>query len=246
MQKSVSNILFWLSIAAVVLLRLMGIEPSFDVPPVHAIGLLGAVGVGAGINIVANAVGNIIGNRQKKRAQRQYMKELEASNMKYNTDLQAEIGANYLDRADSRAAVKRVMDYNTEQAKRYDTNGIRRGVSDEAKVAMAGEQSKALGDVVSQISAQGAQYKTQLREQLRNAQHAQEKEKAGIRYGLGSDTSYLTNMMGAIGQSAGQIVSAYALSHPGGGATGNIPGADTPINTGPITDQELNGYSSYA
>ena len=234
MQKSVSNILFWLSIAAVVLLRLMGIEPSFDVPPVHAIGLLGAVGVGAGINIVANAVGNIIGNRQKKRAQRQYMKELEASNMKYNTDLQAEIGANYLDRADSRAAVKRVMDYNTEQAKRYDTNGIRRGVSDEAKVAMAGEQSKALGDVVSQISAQGAQYKTQLREQLRNAQHAQEKEKAG------------TNMMGAIGQSAGQIVSAYALSHPGGGATGNIPGADTPINTGPITDQELNGYSSYA
>lgn len=246
MKNRMVDILFVLSILSVVLLWFLGYEPQFETPPVQAIGLLAAAGIGAGINVVANAIGNLIGNRQKKRAQQQYLSEMEASNMKYNTDLQSEMGANYLDRADSRAAIKRVVDYNTEQAKRYDTNGIKRGVSDEAKVAMAGEQSKAVGDVVSQISAQGAQYKNQLREQLRNAQHAQEKEKAGIRYGLGSDTSYLTNMLGAIGQSTGQIVNAYALSHPGAGSAGNIPGINSPVNNGPITDQELNGYSSYA
>lgn len=215
--------------------RVLGFDLESDVDSTQAIGLVGAAAIGAGINFLAQGIGSIFGNAKRKRAMRDYLRETDKANQEYNTALQNEINANYLDRADSQAAIRRVAKANAEQAKRLAGNSIKQGLTDEAKVALANQQSEVLGNVVSDIAGQGAQYKAQMRNQLANAKHAQKKERASIKYGFNADTSYLDNVVASIGQSAGQLVNAYAMSQPATAPATNVAQPRVVTNQGNIS-----------
>lgn len=164
--------------------------------------MLGAL-IGAGINIAASTIGSAIANKRRREAEEAYRKGVEAE----IAEIDKEIGANYLDGATARNTIRRVTDANTEALRQLNTDAIRGGATDEAKVAMASKLNKGTADVVGELSAMG--------EQRRDALKAQ---KRGLRRGLlqhqydvNADTSGMSNIVDAIGQASaalgGSIVS---------------------------------------
>lgn len=172
-----------------------------QVVPIRCIAPLVVAGIGAAISAVAKGVGSYIGNKQKQAAQ----SKLDAAYQAQEDALNAQINTSVLDRADTRAALRRVREYNDEQARKYQTNAIKGGASDEAKVAIANKLNKNYASAISDIVGADERRKDYLRGQLRNTQF----RRAGQQYQFDSDTSYIDNMVGAIGTSANQIASAY-------------------------------------
>jgi hypothetical protein len=157
--------------------------------------------LGQGLNVVANAIGTAVANKRIADARAQYDAE-------YNAQQQAlenEINSNYLDRADSRAALRAVTDSNTEAMRQLNTNAIRGGASDEAKVAAASQLNKRTADVVSDIAAMGEQYKDSLKQQKR----ALSLSKAEHDFKMNSDVSGIESIMKNIGAAAANIGSAW-------------------------------------
>ena len=72
---------------------------------------------------------------------------------------------NYLDRAVSRAALRRVFEYNKEAQKAANTNAVKSGMTDEAKVAQAAKLNENYADAVSQIAGAGARHKDRVQQQ---------------------------------------------------------------------------------
>ena len=70
-----------------------------------------------------------------------------------------------LDRADSRAALRRVFEHNKEAQKAANTNAVKSGMTDEAKVAQAAKLNENYADVVSQIAGAGARHKDRVQQQ---------------------------------------------------------------------------------
>uniref|UniRef100_UPI004057089B hypothetical protein n=1 Tax=Alistipes sp. TaxID=1872444 RepID=UPI004057089B len=194
---------------------------------ISAIAPLAIAGIAAGVNALLQGIGGALGNRKKKKAYNEYLRSTNEANAEFNEALMSEIRSNYLDRADSQAAIRRIIDYNNEVSRRQQTNAIKGGASDEARVALAAQQSRALGDTIGQIAGQGAQYKAQLQNQLNQARHQQASDLARFRYGFAADTSFLDNMVNSIGQSANIIGMAAMM---GDGAGNKWPTATTNID----------------
>ncbi len=166
--------------------------------------MLGAI-IGAGINIVANGIGSAIANRRKRKAEEAY----QAAINKEMGELDAEIGANYLDSATARNAIRKVTDANAETLRQLNTQAIRGGATDEAKVAMASKLNKSNAEVVGDLAAIGEQRKDALKGQKRNlrlglAQH---------QYTQDADTSGIDNTLSAVGTAANTIGSAWSTKH---------------------------------
>lgn len=163
--------------------------------------MLGAI-IGAGINVVANGIGSWIANRKKKEAEENY----EAAIRKEIGDIDEEIGSNYLDSTTARNAIRKVTDANTESLRQLNTQAIRSGATDEAKVAMASRLNKGTAEVVGDLAALGEQRKDALKAQKRNlrlglAQH---------QYSQEADTTGINNILSSVGQAANTIGAAWS------------------------------------
>ena len=121
--------------------------------------------VGALIGGIASAASGIIGAAAANRRRRQAERELEKQKKKLTQWRDAEMGTNYLDRADSRAALRRVFEYNKEAQKAANTNAVKSGMTDEAKVAQAAKLNGNYADAVSQIAGAGARHKDRVQQQ---------------------------------------------------------------------------------
>lgn len=196
------------------------IEESLAIAP------LAIAGIAAGVNTLGGIFGGLFGNRKKKKAYKEMAKSLEEGQARYEEELMGEIRSNYLDRADSQAAIRRIIDYNNDVSRRGQTNAIKGGASDEARVALAAQQSRALGDTIGEIAGQGAQYKAQLRDQMRQSRAQHDRQMAQLKYNLASDTSFIDSMTSAIGQSASLIGTAAMM----GSNSGNSEGSTTQPN----------------
>ena len=163
--------------------------------------MLGAI-IGGGLNILANAIGTAVANKRKREAQEALDKQYEQQIGEINT----EIGTNYLDRADSRQALRKVTDANTEALRQLNTSAIRGGATDEAKVAMASKLTQQTADVVGDLSAMGEQHKDKLKAQKRelilgNAQR---------KYAERSDVSGMESVLQSFGAAAQSLGNAWA------------------------------------
>lgn len=121
---------------------------------------VGAI-IGGVASLASGVIGSIAANKKRRNAERlldDQKKDLQAWR-------DAELGTDYLDRADSRAAMRRVLEYNKEAQKGADTEAIKRGMTDEAKVAQAAKLNENYADVVSQIAGIGAQHKDRVQQQ---------------------------------------------------------------------------------
>ena len=164
--------------------------------------MLGAL-IGTGINVVANAIGGFIANKRKKEAQEAYDAKIKAE----QAALDREINANYLDRADARNVIRKVTDANTETMRQLNTDAIRGGATDEAKVAMASKLNKGTAEVVGNLAAVGEQHKDKLRDQKRSLSLSVANEM----YQRDSDVSGMTSVLSNIGKAAQNLGTAFSM-----------------------------------
>lgn len=175
--------------------------------------MLGAL-IGAGLNIAASAIGSAIANKRKREAEQKY----QAGINEQIDELNNEINGNFLDRADARNAVRKVTDANTETLRQLNTDAIRGGATDEAKVAMASKLNKQTADVVGDLAAIGEQRKDVLKGQKRNL-------KLGLlqhQYAQDADTSGIDTIVQGVGAAANAIGSAW-------GTKNDTPDAETTV-----------------
>jgi hypothetical protein len=166
--------------------------------------MLGAL-IGAGLNIAASAIGSAIANKRKREAEQKY----QAGINEQIDELNDEINGNFLDRADARNALRKVTDANTETLRQLNTDAIRGGATDEAKVAMASKLNKQTADVVGDLAAIGEQRKDALRGQKRNL-------KLGLlqhQYAQDADTSGIDSIVQGVGAAANAIGSAWGTKN---------------------------------
>ena len=179
--------------------------------------------IGAGINIVANGIGSAIANKRKKEAEAEYQQTIneELSN------LDNEINSNYLDSAVAQNALRKVTDSNTEALRQLNTQAIRGGATDEAKVAMASKLNKTTADVVGDLAALGEQRKDALKQGKRNLKLSL----AGHKYQQDADTSGIDALLTSIGTAANTLGSAIDSrnSTPSGSAPSLKPYGTTAV-----------------
>lgn len=158
--------------------------------------MIGAI-IAAAISAIASGVGTHLANKRKAQAQEKY----EAGINKEVADLDAEINSNYLDRADARNAIRQVTNATEESMRQLNTDAIRGGATDEAKVAMASKLNKNIANTVGTLAGIGEQHKDRLRGQKRNLRLGL----LGHQYNVDSDTSGITTMLQGISNAASTI-----------------------------------------
>lgn len=136
-------------------------------------------------------------NKKKKEAQDAYEEGIN----KEIGEIDKEINSNYLDRADSRNAIRQVTDATEESMRQLNTDAIRSGATDEAKVAMASKLNKNIANTVGTLAGIGEQHKDSLRGQKRNLRLGL----LGHQYNVDSDTSGITTMLQGISNAASTI-----------------------------------------
>ena len=117
--------------------------------------------IGAGISALSSIAGGVSANKRRKKADQM----LEDRRRRLDEWYQSEMNRPYLDRADSRAMLKRIRDYNEDELKALNTNAIKSGATDEAKVAATNKLNKNYSQVVAQIAGLGEQHKDQIKQQ---------------------------------------------------------------------------------
>lgn len=187
------NFLILLIWACCVVLDRMGFAATDD-PQVH-VSFIGAL-IGGIASLGAGIFGSAAANKRRRQAER----ELEKQKKSLQEWRDAEMGTNYLDRADSRAAMRRVFENNKEAQKAANTDAIKSGMTDEAKVAQAAKLNENYADVVSQIAAAGAQHKDQVQQQYMG----EKRNLDNLKIQNMMDTSGVDNMVqGITGAAAG-------------------------------------------
>lgn len=158
--------------------------------------MIGAI-IASALSAVANGIGTHLANKKKTQAQEAYRqgidKEVEA--------IDNEINSNYLDRADARAAIRQVTNASEESLRQLNTDAIRSGATDEAKVAMASALNKNLANTIGTLAGVGEQHKDNLKAQKRSLRLRQLRDA----YATDSDTSGITSALQGISNAATSI-----------------------------------------
>lgn len=174
---------------------------------------------------MSNLIGGFIANKRKREAEEAYNDAIDAQ----IADLDREANANYLDRADSRDALRKVTDANTETLRQLNTEAIRGGATDEAKVAMASKLNKTTADVVGNLAAMGEKHKDALNTQKRSLQLGAAQHK----YTTRSDVSGMENVLQSIGTAAQNLGTAWVKDTPANGVVAN-----NGVGTRTVSDME--------
>lgn len=156
--------------------------------------------IGAVASLATNVIGSHIANKRKAEAEKAYQDSVNDQIDELNT----QINSDYLQSAEAQNALRKVTDSNTEAMRQLNTDAIRGGASDEAKIAMANKLSKGTADVVGDLAALGERKKDALRSERRDLQT----KLAEHQYTQDSDTSGITSLLSSIGSAANTLGSA--------------------------------------
>ena len=156
--------------------------------------------VGAAISAAGGILSSILANQQAKR-QTDLMDKAQQNLTDWRNGI---MGTNILDRADSMSMLKVQRDIIEEQNRKFNTDAIKGGLTDEAKVAQAIATNKSLSDSISRIAGYGQQQKDRA-EQLYQQQ-------------LLNYTTQRANLAGSGAQATGNAINKAA------GALGEIIG----------------------
>ena len=116
---------------------------------------------------------------------------------------------------------RNMLDYNEDELKAMNTNAVKSGATDEAKVAAANKLNKNYSQTLAQIAGLGEQHK----DQVRRDYQARMDNLTGTRYqaqlGKAAGTQ---NMISGIGSSLGQLAMLYGMGSGSGGGLANFAG----------------------
>ena len=189
--------------------------------------------IAAAISLVAGAIGTSVANKKKAAAEKEYQNAMN----KEMSDIDKQINTNFLDRADAQNAIRKMTDANTESLRQLNTDAIRGGATDEAKVAMASKLTKNTASLVGDLAAVGEQHKDSLRNQKRNL-------RLGLinhEYGVNSDTSGIERIVASVGSAANSLGSAIGS---GSGAS-KADAASTPMASAPEITPDILAIKDY-
>lgn len=157
--------------------------------------------IGAGISILGNTIGGALGNKRKREAEEAYQeginREIEAIDQELNSD--------YLDSAEARNALRKLTNANKETLRQLNTDAVRGGATEEAKVAMASKLNQGAADVMGDLAAVGERKKEGLRQQKRSIRLG----KLQHQYAIDSDTSGIDNITKTISDAANSLGTAW-------------------------------------
>lgn len=170
MRKDKSTLKVAIVLAVVAIVALFSEEPNYAYSGEAEVlqGWIGALISGVA-NVAGGIASGIVANKQAAKAQAEQAKSEQMLKDWYDT----KVNTNILDRADTLSMLKQYRDAMDEQNKKYQTNAIKGGASEEAKVAYAQAQNKGYADAISKIAAQGQAQKDQ-------AEYAYMQEMRGI------------------------------------------------------------------
>ena len=155
MKKIDKNTLGVIALMGVVGIVSLFYEPvSFDGALQSWVGAL----VGGLVSLGSSIAGAAMGNKAAKEQSQAY----DDAWADYEDWYDGQMNTSILDRADTLSMLKRYRDWQEENAKKYQTNAIKGGASEEAKIAYAQEANKGYADAISRIAAMGQQYKDRL------------------------------------------------------------------------------------
>ncbi|MBR5105356.1 MAG: hypothetical protein IKU93_02845 [Alistipes sp.] len=167
---------------------------------------------GALVSLGSSVASAVIGSKAAKKQGQAYD---EAWN-NYEDWYQGQMNTSILDRADTQAMLKNYRDWQEENARKYQTNAIKGGASEEAKVAYAQAANKGYADAVSQIAAQGQRYKDQLSQKFGSDQFAYAKDRANI---VAQGSQAVVNAISSAGGTIGDILGGMNWGKSTGGAS---------------------------
>lgn len=155
MKKDKSTLSVAIALAIVAIVALFSEEPTYayegEVVVLQS-------WIGTLISAFGGIASAIAANKQAEKAQAE-----QAAKEKMLKDwYDSEINTNILDRADTLSMLKQYREAMDEQGKKYQTNAIKGGASEEAKIAYAQAQNKGYADAISKIAAQGQARKDQV------------------------------------------------------------------------------------
>lgn len=152
MDKSTISVVIVLALAAVV--SFIGEPQGFaESSQAWVAPLIGGI-----ISLGSSIAGAALGNKAAKEQAQAY----DDAWANYEDWYDGQMNTSILDRADTLSMLKRYRDWQEENAKKYQTNAIKGGASEEAKIAYAQEANKGYADAISRIAAMGQQYKDRL------------------------------------------------------------------------------------
>lgn len=157
--------------------------------------------IGAGISILGNTIGAALGNKRKREAEEAYQKGINQEISRINKELDS----NYLDSAEAQNALRKLTNSNKETLRQLNTDAIRGGASEEAKVAMASKLNQGTADVVGDLAVVGERKKEGLRQQKRNIRLGMLQHQ----YATDSDTSGIDNITKTISDAANSLGTAW-------------------------------------
>lgn len=141
-------------------------EWVFDIAPeslsesASAIAWLAPV-LGAVSQAASGIAGTIMANKQQKKVD----EAIDARERRLDALRDAEMNTSYLDRADSREMLRKVAQYNDEQMKALNTNAVKGGASEEAKIAAASQLNRNYADAIGSIASAGQRHRDMVQDQ---------------------------------------------------------------------------------
>ncbi len=160
--------------------------------------------VGALIGAAVSIASSIAGSAMANKAQKQKASAYDQAWGEYEDWYEGQMNASILDRADTLSMLKRYRDWQEEEAKKYQTNAIKGGASEEAKIAYAQKANKGYADAISRIAAMGQQYKDRLSQGFMQQQLGYKQKRADLTAeGAQTVANGIANAGGAIGDLVG-------------------------------------------
>ena len=158
--------------------------------------------IGGLVSLGSSIAGAAMGNKAAKEQSQAY----DDAWADYEDWYEGQMNTSILDRADTLSMLKRYRDWQEEDAKKYQTNAIKGGASEEAKIAYAQEANKGYADAISRIAAMGQQYKDRLSQGFMQQKLGYMQKRADMAAeGAQAVASGIANAGGIIGDIAGAM-----------------------------------------
>lgn len=207
------------TLVVVVLMGVVAIVSLFDKSVADSVDCIDEVPVlqswiGAVVGGIVSLASSIAGGVMANKASQERSEAYDSAWGEYEDWYKGEMNTNILDRADSQAMLKAYRDWQEENARKYQTNAIKGGASEEAKIAYAQKANKGYADVVSRIAAQGQQYKDRLSQQYAGKQFDYQTKRADM---AAAGAQAVADTIAGAGGTIGDIVGGMDWGGSGGG-----------------------------
>ncbi len=160
--------------------------------------------IGGGIAAIGSLFSGIRARKQARKAEKQ-INSWKAENRKW---WEQERGTDYLDTAEARSVLSTLRNDNKKQQQALSNDVTRSGLSDEAKVAMAGQLNENYSANVNQLAGMGTQYKNNLRREYQ----AREDQYNNLLYQTTMDKANTASALGGMFSDVGNLVASDAFS----------------------------------